>query len=318
MHLFDPDATTEPNRGLEVSARGVEDLLGSGFILLDKAAGPTSHQLTAWVRDMFGVDKLGHGGTLDPFATGVLTLLFGKTMKLTSRILSHNKTYIAVLRFSSPCSKEELVSVLENQIGRVYNIPPEVSAVKVQVRTRNIESIDILDQNEDFVILKIDCEAGTYIRTMARDIGLMLDRKIELRELRRVRSGDFSLEESVSIQQVADAFWLWKENGDDTSLKKIIHPVERLLDSLPKVVIKDGAIGAICHGAPLHRPGIISIEEDLEAGTEVLLQSLKGEAVAIAKLELSSNDMVGINQGEMARPNTVLMNQDTYPRQWGS
>ncbi len=267
---------------------------------------------------MFGVEKLGHGGTLDPFATGVLPLLFGKSMKLTSRILSHNKTYIAVLRFNSPCSSEDLRQALDCQIGKVYNIPPEISAVKVQVRTRTIEEITILDQNGEYAVLKIECEAGTYIRTMARDIGLLLDQKIELRELRRVRSGNFSLEESVNIQQVADAYWLWKESGDDSAIKRIIHPVERLLDSLPKVVIKDGAIGAICHGAPLHRPGIVSIDEGVGSGEEVLIQSLKGEAVAVATLEKSSDEMPSLNQGEMARPNTVLMNQDTYPRQWGS
>lgn len=318
MHIFDSEATTEPGRGMEVSMRGVEELLKSGFILLDKSAGPTSHQLTAWVREMFGVDKLGHGGTLDPFATGVLPLLFGKTMKLTSRILTHDKTYIAVMRFSTPCSREELEQALESQRGKVYNIPPEISAVKVQVRTRSIDKVEIIDINEEFAILEIECEAGTYVRTMARDIGLLLNQKVELRELRREYSGEFSLAQSVNVQQVADAYWLWKEQGDDSALKRILHPVERLLDSLPKVIIKDGAIGAICHGAPLHRPGIVRIAEGISAGDEVLLESLKGEAIAIATLERDSDKMSDLTHGEMARPNTVLMDQETYPRQWGS
>lgn len=318
MHVFDAEATTEPGRGMDVNSRGVEDLMKSGFILLDKSAGPTSHQLTAWVRKMFEVDKLGHGGTLDPFATGVLPLLFGKSMKLTSRILTHDKTYVAVMRFSSPCSREDLEQVLQSQKGKVYNIPPEISAVKVQVRTRRIDEVEILDHNDEFAILRIECEAGTYIRTMARDIGLILNQKVELRELRREKSGNFSLDESVNILQVADAFWLWKENGDDSALKKIIHPAEKLLESLPKVVIKDGAIGAICHGAPLHRPGIIRIEQGIQAGEEVLLESLKGEAVAIAVLDKDSDKMSELTHGEMARPKTVLMDAETYPRQWGS
>ena len=83
QHILDADASTNPSIGGEPDSRDVMERLASGFILLDKPAGPTSHQLASWARDMFGLERLGHGGTLDPFATGVLPLMAGKAMKLT-------------------------------------------------------------------------------------------------------------------------------------------------------------------------------------------------------------------------------------------
>jgi tRNA pseudouridine(55) synthase len=95
--ILDNDAETSPDHGSVPAERSIEQLFDSGFILLDKAPGPSSHQVSAWARDMMGLEKLGHGGTLDPFATGLLPLLAGKAMRLTGRILTHDKSYLAVL-----------------------------------------------------------------------------------------------------------------------------------------------------------------------------------------------------------------------------
>ncbi|MDP6326061.1 MAG: hypothetical protein QGI36_03095, partial [Candidatus Thalassarchaeaceae archaeon] len=97
--ILDSNAKTNNAIGVHPDSRSVEQRLASGFILLDKPAGPTSHQVASWVRDLFGLERLGHGGTLDPFATGVLPLLAGKSMKVTKKILTHDKTYIAIFRF---------------------------------------------------------------------------------------------------------------------------------------------------------------------------------------------------------------------------
>ena len=90
-HLLDDSATTNEAVGIHPDARDVEQRLAAGFILLDKPAGPTSHQVAAWARDLFGLERMGHGGTLDPFATGVLPLMAGKAMKVTKKILNHKK-----------------------------------------------------------------------------------------------------------------------------------------------------------------------------------------------------------------------------------
>ena len=305
---------TSAEHGKRVEARNLAERMECGIILLDKASGPTSHQLTAWIRGMFELEKMGHGGTLDPFATGLLPLLLGKSMRLTGPLLTHDKTYVAVMRIHGGVEQERLVQVLKRQKGGIYNVPPEISAVKVQVRTRRISRLELLAFDDEHFVVEIDCEAGTYVRTMARDIGLFIGRRVELVELRRTRSGMFSLEHCVNVEQLADAWWLYSERGEEEALKRIIQPMELLVDRYPSVVVKDGAAASISHGAPLLRPGIISMPTDCNAGTEVALHTVKGELVALAELLHDSEQIAPLENGEMARSTTVLMKPGVYPR----
>ena len=266
QHVLDADASTNPSIGGKPDSRDVIERLASGFILLDKPAGPTSHQLASWARDMFGLERLGHGGTLDPFATGVLPLMAGKAMKLTKKILTHKKTYICVFRFATAPDEKQLSEVMKQLTGRVYNVPPEVSAVKVQVRTRKIYTFDNIEIKGNDMIARVHCEAGTYIRTIARDMGLLLDMKVQLKELRRETTGVFKLEDCITMQELADAIWLWKECDQPEALLRVIHPVEKLLLDLPSATVKDSAAAALAHGAPLLRPGIVNIQSDVKAG----------------------------------------------------
>ena len=316
MIVLDAEAVTSPDHGISPENRTIDQLFDSGFILLDKAPGPSSHQVSAWARDMIGLEKLGHGGTLDPFATGLLPLLSGKAMRLTGRILTHDKSYLAVLKIGREVEKSELEESMAKLTGKVYNVPPEISAVRVQVRTRKISRFEILDFDGTTALTHIECEAGTYVRTMARDLGLLLDSPVELKELRRPSSGEFSLKQAVTMQQLADAYWLWKEKDDSSAIQRILHPVEDMLGGVPRIVIKDGAAAALSHGAPLLRPGVVSIPEDLGVGSEVLLVTIKGEAVALATLVQPSKVIPDMTQGEVAKPNCVLMKEDTYPRSW--
>jgi len=316
MIILEKDAKTSPDHGTIPSERTVEQLLESCFILLDKSPGPSSHQVSAWARDMMGLEKLGHGGTLDPFASGLLPLLSGKAMRLTGRILTHDKSYLAIFKFGKEFDRDELEEKMAMLTGKVYNVPPEISAVRVQVRTRKISKFDILDFDGNSLLTHIECEAGTYVRTMARDLGLLLDTPVELKELRRPTSGEFSLNQSITMQQLADAYWLWQQKGEEDAMLRILHPIEDLLSDLPRVVVKDGAAAALSHGAPLLRPGVVSFDEDLKVGSEVLIVTMKGEAVAIAKMSQNSKVIPDMNQGEVAKPNCVLMKEDTYPRSW--
>ena len=316
MIILEKDAKTSPDHGTIPSERTIEQLLESCFILLDKSPGPSSHQVSAWARDMMGLEKLGHGGTLDPFASGLLPLLSGKAMRLTGKILTHDKSYLALFKFGKELERNEIEDKMAMLTGKVYNVPPEISAVRVQVRTRKISKFDILDFDGTSLLTNIECEAGTYVRTMARDLGLLLDTPVELKELRRPTSGEFSLNQSITMQQLADAYWLWQEKGEEDAMLRILHPIEDMLSDLPRVVVKDGAAAALSHGAPLLRPGVVSIDDNLKVGTEVLLVTMKGEAVAIAKMSQNSKVIPDMNQGEVAKPNCVLMKEDTYPRSW--
>ena len=311
---FTNNTTTSEEFGKNPNDRNIEERLASGFILLDKPTGPTSHQIAAWVRDELKMERLGHGGTLDPFATGVLPLMAGKTMRLTHKVLTHDKTYIAVFKFSKDVEQDIVEEALTHLRGRIYNVPPEISAVKVQVRSRRIEKFDVLERNGKHMVAEIACEAGTYVRTLARDLGLLIGQNVELVELRRSASGQFNLAHCVTLQQVADAIWRWREMGDDSAMMRIVHPVEHLVNDLPSIIIKDSAAAALSHGAPLARPGIVAIDGGWTKGSTMVAKTLKGEVVALVTLSVDATKIKPMKEGEVAKPEIVLMEADTYPR----
>jgi H/ACA ribonucleoprotein complex subunit 4 len=312
---LDTEATTSSAHGCNPGDRTVEQLLEAGIVVLDKPTGPNSHQVSAWARDLLGADKLGHGGTLDPFATGVLLLLAGRTMRLTKKVLSHDKVYICVLRAPRPFETDSLEAALARLSGHIYNVVPEISAVKVQVRSRRIHS-KLIDVDGRDAVIRVDCEAGSYIRTLARDLGLLLGHPVELKELRRTRSGRFAEQHVVSLQELADAMWLWQNKGEEEAIRRIIAPIESLVGDLPALVIKDGAASALAHGASLLRPGIVSIESDLVRGDKVRLMTMKGELVATASMLTRSEMVEEMTEGEIAKPDAVFLATEVYPQAW--
>jgi H/ACA ribonucleoprotein complex subunit 4 len=289
----------------------------AGVILVDKPPGPSSHQLASWARDILGLKRLGHGGTLDPFATGALTLLLGKATRLTEVVLSGDKTYIAILKIDSSISSKQVEEVLERFSGEVYNVPPLESAVKIRVRTRVIQEIKLLesDQEDGLHTVSVSCQAGTYIRTLARDIGLMLGTPCVLSELHRHSTGSFEQSSLCTMQQLADAAML-AEEGDEEALCRLIAPVERILGSIPGVWVRDSAIASICHGAPLAVPGVVSLDSDMSPGDKTVIWSSKGEAVAVGEMIVGSSDVPNMAEGELIKPKIVLMDKDEYPGAW--
>tara|TARA_B100000029_G_C17495977_1_gene930885 strand:- start:257 stop:1222 length:966 start_codon:yes stop_codon:yes gene_type:complete len=314
--ILDKDAISEPKYGCPPESRSIEQLLEGGWILLDKPSGPSSHQLAAWAREMLGVEKLGHGGTLDPFANGGLLLLSGCATRLTGRILKGEKQYICVMKIPNDIKEGNLKNAISNLEGRIHNVPPKESAVKVQVRQRTIKSFNILERDERILLCEIQCEAGTYVRTLTRDLGLLLGGEVELLELRRSKSGYFSENDAITMHQLSDAIYLWKQHDEPAAMKKILQPVEKLVEGIPKIIIKDGAASALAHGAPLARPGIVGINNKVNRGDEVAIMTIKGEIVCLATMSVNGSDVPNMNGGEVARPNLVLMQTDTYPKRW--
>jgi H/ACA ribonucleoprotein complex subunit 4 len=137
-----------------------------------------------------------------------------------------------------------------------------------------------------------------------------------MQQLRRTRTGPFALEDAVTLQDLTDAIAYWKEDGDATEFRRIVQPMEALFQHLPKIVLRDSAIGAVCHGAPLALPGIAEVDSDVKAKDDVLLLSLKGEAVALAEAALDAKAIVDKSEGVAARPTRILMPKDTYPKVW--
>ena len=145
---------------------------------------------------------------------------------------------------------DELENAMSRLCGKIFNVPPEISAVKVQVRTRTIHEFSVLDESENLIIVKITCEAEPMLEPWQETFGLLMNQKVDLVELRRESSGDFKLEHCVSLQEVADAIYLWKEKGDESAMLRIVHPVEKIVQDLPAIYVKDSAAAALSHGAP--------------------------------------------------------------------
>jgi H/ACA ribonucleoprotein complex subunit 4 len=128
----------------------------------------------------------------------------------------------------------------------------------------------------------------------------------------------FTLDDCVTLQELADAVWLWKECDKPEALLRIIHPIEKLLLDLPSATVKDSAAAALAHGAPLLRPGLVSIAAGIPSGKEIYVQTLKNEAVGVVTLTANTDDIASMSEGEVARPSMVLLDGDVYPRRWKS
>ncbi|HOO03194.1 MAG: RNA-guided pseudouridylation complex pseudouridine synthase subunit Cbf5 [Methanomassiliicoccales archaeon] len=304
-------------RGKRPEDRTVEELLDGGVIVLDKVQGPTSHQVTAWVKDILGVERIGHGGTLDPNVSGVLPIALGRAVRMTDLVLRSDKQYVCHMYLHRPVPEEKVREVIGTFVGPIYQTPPVRSAVKVAMRVRKVSSIDVLEVDGRDVLFKVDCDAGTYVRTLCVDIGEALGVGANMRALRRTRSGAMTEKEAVTLQELTDAVVHWRE-GDDTWLRRIIRPMEVLLEPLPKVIVKDSAVDAVAHGADLNAPGIVSLDEGIEKGAQVALLTLKGEALALGTATMAARDMHRAYKGRAVRTVRVFLPEGTYPRMWGA
>ena len=177
--------------------------------------------------------------------------------KVVQPLLLSGKEYVCVLRLHGDVEDGELRRVLEEFTGVIYQKPPLRSSVKRRLRKRRIYYIELLERVERDVLLKIGCEAGTYIRKLCFDIGEALGCGAHMVELRRTRSGPLREEESVTLHELFHLKSEWEETGDMEVLKKVVLPMEKALDYTPKIYIRDSAVDAICHGAELAAPGVL-------------------------------------------------------------
>lgn len=302
--------------GTMPNERSLEDLFESGVVVLDKPSGPTSHQVTAWVRDILGLKKAGHGGTLDPRVTGILPITLGSASNAVRTLLVGGKEYVGILQLHSDVSKKKVKEIFKEFTGRIYQLPPVRSAVKRELRIREIYYLELLEIEKRTVLFKVGCEPGTYIRTLCHDIGDALGIGAHMSELRRTKTAGFTEDEAVTLHDLKDAYVYWKEEADEKHIRKIIQPVERLLDHIPKIIVKDSAVDAICHGANLALPGVMQLDDDIRKGDMVALISNKNEGIAIGKALLSSRDIFEKDEGLAVNTERVLMHPGTYPKLW--
>ncbi|ENO11994.1 tRNA pseudouridine synthase B [Thermoplasmatales archaeon SCGC AB-539-C06] len=286
------------------------------MINLDKPRGPTSHQVDAWLKEILEVDKVGHGGTLDPNATGILPIAVGDATRALQVLLSAGKEYIGVMKLHKSVDRSKLLDVFNSFVGDISQIPPVRSAVKRVRRKRRIYYLEVIQIKDREALFRVGCEAGTYVRTLCVDIGRKLRCGANLAELRRTRVGNLREEDSVILHDVKDAYVFWKEEEDEKEFRSKILPMERLLDHLPKIVIRDSAVDALCHGASLAIPGVVEIDTDIKKGDMVAVLTLKGEGVALVNALLSTEEIIQKDTGMCANIRRVLMNKGTYPSIW--
>ncbi len=245
-----------------------------GVILVNKHKGVTSHDIVFKKRKLYNTKKVGHTGTLDPLATGVLPVLIGRGAKAAEYLLSENKGYKAEIKLGittdteditgnilTKCdtlpTKNEFFEAVKHFVGEIEQVPPMYSALKVdgkklvdlaregktverQARKINIYSIkaEEVDEKQGIYTLEVECSKGTYIRTLCADIGAYLGCGAVMSELNRTKSGNFTLNNAYTIEQIEKMSLEEREN--------LVQPIEELFMEAPSVVLSD-FYSKLCH-----------------------------------------------------------------------
>lgn len=307
---------TNPEWGKPPSQRTADEHIRYSFVILDKPRGPSSHEVAAWVKKILGVERAGHAGTLDPKVSGVLPIAVAEGTKVLMALSRSDKVYVAVAKFHGDVDEERLRAVLREFQGEIYQKPPLRSAVKRQLRTRRVFSLELIELEGRYAVIKMHVEAGTYARKIIHDIGEVLGVGANMRELRRVAVSCFTEDEAVTLQDVADAYYIWKKYGDDTYLRSVLLPIEEIARHLPKIWVRDSAVDAVCHGAPLAAPGISKLEVPFSKGDLVAMFTLKGELIGIGRALVDSEEAKKMERGAVVRTDRVVMRRGTYPAMW--
>lgn len=310
------DEAPDPRHGHTPASRPVQSLLDYGLVPLDKPRGPTSHEVVAWTRKLLGVEKAGHSGTLDPPVSGLLPIGLGQSTRALSLLLLYPKEYRGVMRVHSSVPKKELERVKEEFTGEIFQRPPQRSSVSRQTRTRTVYEFEIEESAGNLHLFRVLCQSGTYIRKLIYDMGEVLGVGATMVELRRTRVGPLTEERGfVTLHQLNDAVFRLKA-GDEAPLRRLVLPVEESLGPIGRIVIRDSAVDAICHGARLGIPGVLSLSPGIKKDDPVAILSAKGELVAIGKALLSAAELRPLKRGLAASTDRVVMRAGTYPRMW--
>ena len=313
------DDVTNDNYGHYPDRRPIESLMYYGLVLVDKPAGPTSHEVVAWVKRILEIDKAGHSGTLDPGATGLLPIGLGEGTKALSVLLLGPKEYYALARLHAHVSTDRVQKVMSEFTGELYQRPPQRSSVKRVTRIRTVYEFDYLEDYDRLVLMRILCQAGTYIRKIIYDIGEVMSPGATMVELRRTRVSNLSEQDGfVRLHDLADAYQRYKESKDDAKLRRLVLPIEHCLEGIRGVTVRDTAVDALCHGAPLAVPGVVALPKDLRVGELVGIYTLKGEIVGLGQAGMTKDEIEQNSRGIAFIMKRLIMKPETYPKAWRS
>jgi len=255
----------------------------NGIVIVDKPAGWTSHDVVAKLRGVFGIKRTGHGGTLDPMATGVLPVFIGRATKAAGLCENAEKEYIAGLRLGIVTDTQDTtgnilrthdVSITESDLrdvisqfrGEQQQIPPMYSAIKkdgkklyelarrgVEVersaRSVTIPELEMLEGKDCEYLLRVVCSKGTYIRTLCHDIGETLGCGAVMSSLRRIRAGVFTIEAAFEIADIQAAV----SSGEP---EKVVRPVDSIFSGYPSAILNETDTRRCKNGAPCSAAGL--------------------------------------------------------------
>lgn len=299
-----------------------------GWLVLDKPPGLTSTQAMAKCRWLLNAEKAGHGGTLDPIATGILPIAFGEATKTVPYAMDGEKTYRFTLRFGEARTTDDLAGevtavsdvrptdeaieeALHAFTGWIDQVPPQFSAIKVdgerayalaregetvELKSRQVrvDSIHLTGRpSPDLAEFEVECGKGTYMRSLARDIALTLGTVGHVAALRRLRVGGFTLAEAITLE----ALEALVADGD---ARIPLQPIEAALDALPTVPLNEAEAGRLRQGQSV----LLIRRQDVERLTRVS-ESLSGEATALATAHGQPVALVRVEGAEI-RPVRVL------------
>lgn len=226
------------------------------------------------------------------------------------------KEYVCVLKVHGDVGEEAVRSALKLFTGRIYQVPPVRSAVARKVRARTIYRTELIENSGRSFLFKVSCSGGTYVRKLCYDIGLYLGCGGHMQELRRIRAGPLTEQQSHPLLDCYETFKQFRETGSKNGIREIIRPIEEALALTPRIHVLDSAVDAICHGAYLAVGGISKVETGINKGDFVAVLTLKGEVVALGVAEMNSEDMTASPHGIAVDIQRVVMKRGLYPAVW--
>ena len=274
-----------------------------GMINVYKEKGFTSHDVVAKLRGICKQKKIGHTGTLDPDAVGVLPVCLGCATRLCDMLTDKDKEYVAVLRLGITTdtqdatgkvlaekevsvSEEEVRAVIASFEGEQLQIPPMYSALKVngkklyelaregkeierKARPIVVHEIEILSENMPEFTIRVKCSKGTYIRTICHDIGQKLSCGGVMVSLKRTKVGNFGIEDTYTLSQIEDM-------AKEGKLCEILLPVEKVFEKLPEIRVKETAMKALLNGNQLKKEEILMLSDEALKAEEVRVYGADG------------------------------------------
>jgi tRNA pseudouridine55 synthase len=312
--------------------------LQDGVFNVDKPTGWTSHDVVAKIRSTFKFKKVGHTGTLDPEATGVLPVCFGKGTKIVSYIMETEKEYEATLRLGEETNtqdatgkvirtcpvpaylSEKLFDTLSAFVGTHLQMPPMYSAIKVggrplyeaarqgievsrTPRPVTIQQIELLSQEGRDVSFRVTCSKGTYIRTLCADVGSKLGVGAHLLTLRRTRVGSFRIADTVALDTLCG---LGKGERGAEGWEQEVYSLNEVLERLPAVSVSEKQCDRIAHGVAVAWEGTIR-SDPFEQGALLRLLSPDRELMAIGRALIGSKEVEGLGRAPFYENETVLV-----------